>query len=329
MFRKIWKTIKIFLIISVVLFCLPHSILPLQSSDSQTNDLESYLKLNESETRLAEFKDDEEALKIKLIQLEIINKSRKKFRAGQVKLDILASRVANKMCREAAENDFVGHWNLAGEKPYHRYAFAGGYDHVSENAFGEWSSGNYDSSFSNIGSMMKSGHEKFMSERAPNDGHKKTIIEKSHNFVGIGFYLTGNQFRYYEEFIDRYLEFENIPVEVKVDEPCSITVKTNGESYLYYVIIYRENFPKPLTPLQLRKKGSYSDFTGEEYMSFPAWDLSRYRNGIIYTIPLHFPEEGLYYIHIYSDKKEMKKPLSLNTKGKTPESGIVIKVKKK
>ena len=56
-----------------------------------------------------------------------------------VKLDILASRVANKMCREAAENNFIGHWNLAGEKPYHRYAFAGGYDHVSENAFGEWS----------------------------------------------------------------------------------------------------------------------------------------------------------------------------------------------
>ena len=45
-------------------------------------------------------------------------------------LDILASRVANMQSREAAANRFSGHWNMRGEKPYHRYAFAGGVDHV-------------------------------------------------------------------------------------------------------------------------------------------------------------------------------------------------------
>ena len=243
-----------------------------------------------------------------------------------LRLDILASRVANKMCREAAENNYIGHWNMAGEKPYQRYAFAGGHDHVSENAFGEWSSDNYDTSDSNISSMMKSGHGTFMAEKAPDDGHKKTIIDKSHNFVGIGFYLSGNQFRYYEEFIDRYFEFENIPREVKVDEPCSITVKTNGKYFLYYLIVYREKFPRPLTPAQLKKKGSYDDYSDEEYLKIAAWDLARYRNGTSYKIPLSFSKEGLYYIHIYPDKKEIIKPSSLNTEGKTPASGIVIKV---
>ena len=57
-----------------------------------------------------------------------------------------------------------------------------------------------------------------------------------------------------------------------------------------------------------------------------AWDLARYRNGTLYKIPLSFSKEGLYYIQIYSDKKEFTRPGSLNTKGKTPESGIVIKV---
>jgi len=33
----------------------------------------------------------------------------------EVKLDILASRVANQMARKSAENNFTGHWNLAGE----------------------------------------------------------------------------------------------------------------------------------------------------------------------------------------------------------------------
>ena len=37
--------------------------------------------------------------------------------------------------------------------------------------------------------MMKSGHEKFMAEKAPADGHKVNVIDKAHNFVGIGFYL--------------------------------------------------------------------------------------------------------------------------------------------
>jgi len=325
MFKKTWKQIKILIILIIILICLPHSILPLRTDDSGKDDLEIYKKLNDSELRLIEFKDNDEALKLKLDQLELINKSRKKSNASPVKLDILASRVANKMSKESAENEYLGHWNLAGEEPYLRYAFAGGYDHVSENVYGEWSSDNYFVSSQTIGSKMKTGHEKFMAERSPNDGHKVNIIDKSHNFAGIGFYLSGKQFRYYEEFIDRYLTFENIPAEVKTGNQFTITVKTNGQSFLYYMIIYRENWPQPFTPSQISKKGSYRDYTNEITKEMTAWDLSRYRNGTIYEIPLKFSEEGLYYIQIYSDKKEITKPASLNTKGKTPESGIVIK----
>lgn len=328
MFRKTSKQSKILFILTILLVCRPQSIFPQQKSNSGINDLENYLKINESEQRLIEFKDDDEALKLKIIQLDVINNSRRRYNASQVKLDILASRVANKMCREAAENNYVGHWNMAGEKPYVRYAFAGGYDHISENAYGEWSSAKYSVSTTLISSMMKTGHGTFMAEKAPNNGHKKNIIEKSHDFVGIGFFLSDNQFRYYEEFIDRYLEFENIPGEAQINEPCSIIVKTNGESFLYYVVIYREKFPQPLAPAQIRKRGSYEDFTNEIYQNITAWDLCRYRNGSEYSIPLSFSEEGLYYIQIYSDKKEITKPASIDTKGKTPESGIVIKVNK-
>jgi hypothetical protein len=328
MFKKTWKQIKIFIVLIIILLCLPHSILPHRADKDEKDDIESYLKQNEDEKRLKEFKDNDEALRLKIAQLVIINKSRKRYNAPSVKLDILASRVANKMCKEAAENEYLGHWNMAGEEPYLRYAFAGGYDHVSENAYGEWSSDNYIVSSQIIGSMMKQGHEKFMAERAPEDGHKQTIIEKAHNFVGIGYYLNGKQFRYYEEFIDRYFEFENIPSELKAGDPCTITIKTNGNGFLYFVMIYRQNLPQPLTPAQIIKKGSYRDYTDEEYKNIPAWNLSRYRNGTLYQIPLKFTKEGLYYIQIFSDKKEIATPASINTKGKTPVSGIVIKVSK-
>jgi hypothetical protein len=175
--------------------------------------------------------------------------------------------------------------------------------------------------------MMKEGHSKFMAERAPNNGHKENIINKFHNFVGIGYYLSGKQFRYYEEFIDRYLEFDKIPASLNTASASSITVRTNG-SFLYYMIIYREKFPNSLSPAEISRRGSYMDFTNEIYKEMPAWELSRYRNGNIYVIPVSFSKEGLYYIQLYSDKKEITKPASLSTKGKNPESGIVIKVNK-
>jgi uncharacterized protein YkwD len=326
MFRKIWKTIKVFVIIAIILVCIPHSILPHQSSDTVKDDLKSYQKLNDSEIRLSEFKDNDESLRLKLTQLEIINNSRKKFKADPVRLDILASRVANKMCREAAEGNFMGHWNLRGEKPYQRYALAGGHDHVSENAFGEWSSDTYSTTESVIASMMKAGHLKFMAEKAPYDGHKKTVIDNSHNFVGIGYCVTGKQFRYYEEYIDRYFEFEKIPTQVNTDEQCSITIKTNSDDFLYYLVIYRDNFPESMTASEISSRGSYDDYTNEEYKKMTAWELSRFRNGTTYKIPLQFSKAGMYYIQIYSDKKELTGPASWNTRGKSAKSGIVIRV---
>lgn len=326
MFKKTLKLLKFILLIIIILVCLPHSILPHQTTDIKKSDIENYIKLNNNELRLNEFKDNEEALRIKLNQLGIINKSRKRNGAGEVKLDILASRVANKICKEAAENKYISHWNLNGEKPYHRYAFAGGYDHVSENAFGEWTTDRYINSTATISEMMNKGHNSFMSERAPADGHKKNIIDKSHNYVGIGYFMSENQFRYYEEFIDKYFEFENIPAQLNINEQGSITFKTDGKNFPYFLIIYREDIPKPLKPEQLEKKGSYKDFTDEEYLNIPAWEIARYKSGNSYNIPLKFNREGLFYIQIIADKNEITTPSKLKTKGKTIGSGIVIKV---
>lgn len=316
------KTVIIFILATLRLAIFSQS-----PGSSQKGDFAGYRSLNEQETRLADYKDSDEALSMKLVQLAVINESRKKHGADPVKLDILASRVANKQCREAAEAGYVSHWNLAGEKPYHRYAFAGGLDHVSENAYGEWTDGEFEKSNKVIAEMMKAGHERFMKEKAPYDGHKKNIINKAHNYIGIGFYMTSGHFSYYEEFINRALEFTNIPVTMKINEAGSITVDTKGKSYLYYVMIYRENFPQPRKISQLKNTGSYEDYTNELYKQIPAWDLAKYKSDFVYTIPVRFTKEGLYYIHIYTDKKENTGQKTLSTKGRPPVSGIVISVR--
>ncbi|MGQ9620979.1 MAG: CAP domain-containing protein [Bacteroidales bacterium] len=282
--------------------------------------------MNDQEKRLWEHRDSDDALKLKLAQLEIINSSRKKFRAPPVKLDILASRIANKMSREAAENGYISHWNMKGEKPYQRYSFAGGYDHISENVYGEWTSGQFNISDRLVADMMKKGHASFMAEKAPRDGHKKNIIDKTHNYVGIGFYITENQFRYYEEFINRYLDFISVSSTLKVNEKGTIKIDTGGESYLFFLVCYREPFPEPVRLNQKPKTGSYDDFSRETALRIPPWELGQYRNGTIYTIPVKFNREGLYYVQIYVDEKEITTPRAITTKGYVPVSGIVIKV---
>lgn len=307
-----------------------------------------YKILNDAELRLSEFKDNDDVLLLKLIQLELINKSRGKRKRQTVKLDILASRVANKMCKEASEKGFVAHWNTAGEKPYHRYAFAGGNDHVSENAYGEslktvgFSIGSVemldsiettrgdDPAYSNdsvsVLFYMKKGHDAFMSEKAPHDGHKKTVLEKWHNYVGIGYYMGKNNFRYYEEFIDRYYEFLEVPTTVSKNEKFTIKLKTQEGQFLVYFVAYFEKELKPKKPAVLKLKGSYKDYSSKRGVEFDPWELPKFRTGQVYEIQLKFKKPGLYYIHMYQDKKEITKVKSYNTAKKCQASGIVIRV---
>jgi len=327
MFIIIRKQVILYISLLNIITFSPVSLTKCLSQDDQGKEDDFYFRMNEKEKRLAEFRDDDSALNLKIIQLGVINRSRKKFNAPPVKLDILASRVANKMCSEAAREGYIGHWNLAGEEPYLRYAFAGGQDHISENIYGEWSSEPFGISDQAILSGMKEGHMKFMAEKAPANGHKMNIIEKSHNWIGIGFAVYGKQFRYSEEFIDRYLDFENIPEELKPGEKSTLTIKPGDGNFLYFMIIYRQKFPEPVRVSELNRRGSYRDFTDEQYKTFTAWELSKFRNGDRYLIPVSFSKEGLYYIQIYSDRKEITRPASISTKGKTPESGIVIKVR--
>ena len=316
-----FKKFKITVIFAVILTCMAGSI---STISSELNLIDEYIKLNEAEKRLPEYKDDIEALSLKLAQVDIINASRRRYRAAPLKLDILASRVANKISKEAAENVYTGHWNLIGEKPYHRWAAAGGHDNVAENAYGEWTTAKYEISSNSIASMMLNGHNAFINERPPNDSHKQTTINRYHNFVGLGFALTENNFRYYENFISRYIEYQDIPSIVKTDEEFKINVKPMNGEFLFFLIVYRDNPLVPMTPEEITRRPSYTDFGDEEVIKIPAWDLAKFRSADGYSIPLKFSREGIYYIQMYLDKNEIVTPKSINTRGKDPASGIVI-----
>jgi uncharacterized protein YkwD len=282
---------------------------------------------NQSETRYSEYRDSEDMLRLKLAQLDYINKSRKKYGAPPVALDILASRVANRMAKEAVRGGFTGHWNMRGEKPYQRFSFAGGTDHVSENAAASWSSAAFDAGGQSYARLMREAHDNFMAEAAPNDGHKRNCINPVHNYVGIGVYLEGGQFRYYEEFIDRYLEFTNVETRLAVNEETFLTVKPlRIGDIAYALIVYYEALPAPMTPAQINRMGSYPDFTNSTALQIWPWELEKYRSGNVYKIPVKFGKPGSYYANVFiSDKPYSRTHAS--TADKIQASGVVFIVK--
>lgn len=312
-------------IITLVVFLLANSAQAQSSGSKMTID--DYYLLNETETRLFEYKDSDEDLRMKIEQLAVINRSRKRHRAKPLILDLHASRVANKMCKEAALNNYVGHWNLAGEKPYHRYAFSGGVDHVTENASGQMTTGRFSMTKESIAERMEEDHSSFMSEKKPDDGHKQTVIDPKHNYVGIGFYTTENQHRYYELYIDRYYEFGAIPESLKAGEIFKLRCRPQKGKYFTLLLAYYEEEPGPLSPRMISSRSYYNDYTDEIALQIAPWEIGDYRNGDWYNIDLEFDKRGLYYIQIYSDDKPYKEGSKYTSEGKLQASGIVIRVK--
>jgi uncharacterized protein YkwD len=287
-----------------------------------------YKKLNDQETRCIEDKDSDAMLAAKLVQLATINEARAKHRAPPLKLDILASRVANRASREACEQNYQGHWNTLGEKPYHRYAFAGGQDHVLENAFAMWTSGTYPESIETILTLMKQGQHSFMGESAPLDGHKRNCIDPHHNYVGIGCHLSGGQFRYYEEYLDRYLVFDTAPTRVAVDELFVLQFKPQDSRYCAHMLLvdYEPN-PMPMSPEEISRRDRYPDFGTEKVLSLASWDMRPRKPDGFYRVPLCLQKEGVYYVQIYlSDEGCNKRYVS--TVGKIQASGLVIRAEK-
>ena len=275
-----------------------------------------YKQLNDSESSMEEYKDSDEALLAKLNQLEIINASRKKHRAKPVELDIFASRVTNKTCKDACDYKYVGHWNVQGEKPYHRYGLNGGLDHISENASGRFGNISATENQGSIEQMMKDLHGLFMAEKAPHDGHKTNVIEKVHNYVGIGYYVVDGRFCYYEEFIDRYLDFTDVPDQVSVNQQFTLNFQTkSGQNNVKYIRINYEPLPQKMSPLQIQRKGSYKDYTKKYSLIVP----SSGNNGK-YEVPITLDKKGMYYIQILLEDKQSAKKHDLIC-----ASGIVIK----
>ena len=217
---------------------------------------DSFKLKNANESRLIEFKDNDEQLLAKLVLLELINKHRKKHHKQPVELDIHACRSANKTAQDAALNKYMGHWDSQGIKPYHRYALDGGDAHVSENASGVESTDFFKQDIDEMISLMKENHMLMYNERPPLDGHRLNILDPYHNQLGLGVAYDGSSFCYYEEFINDYLTKSSTKLQ---NGEVSMLFTIPDQFNLVGISISYDKPFKPMTRKELNIKTSYLD----------------------------------------------------------------------
>ncbi|GBD92581.1 hypothetical protein BMS3Abin05_00153 [bacterium BMS3Abin05] len=283
-----------------------------------------------------------DSLRIRRGLLKQINRDRQRHGLSPVKLDLPASRVGDRHCREMAREKYMSHWNLQGLKPYHRYAFAGGRDHISENLYSATVWGQtFTCTVSDISGKMRRAEQSFMSEKPPYDGHRKNILESYHTHVGIGFACTNDEFRMAEEFVDRYVILDKTGTKIYRGEKKRISGKIlRHRLYPIMAVVNYEPVPARKSKKELKKTGPYLDGSRYSFQTISAWEMSFYPKSRRFSFTLDFAKAraGIYYMILYLDRKidqslyqnsGLKKragTFRLSTRHAIPATGVVFRL---
>jgi uncharacterized protein YkwD len=191
---------------------------------------------------------DETRMTLRAEFVRLINRDRARFGLAPVQLDAQTSVVADAYCRAQIRNGTTGHFTLDGAAPYMRYSFAGGNDGVSENA-AAWSA-NYGFSDRALYDMVRRSEAAMMSEVAPHDGHRRTILDPAATHVGIGLAWDKGEFRMTQEFIRRYVDWTKpLPRHATTSEPILFSGRALKGYDIEAVSVHHEPLPQPMSAL--------------------------------------------------------------------------------
>jgi uncharacterized protein YkwD len=206
-------------------------------------------------------------LRVRLV--EEINRDRKAAGLQPVEYSEELSIAADAHCREMVRENYMSHWDRAGQKPYMRYSLAGIQDYTSENIWSLWSS-NLETSPGELWKLLLAGHRGFMAELPPNDGHRQSILSPRHTHVGIGLFFDRQSLRLMEVFGARYAQLKSLPARATLQDKLKLEGQIYGKNLvLFGVAIYYEALPAPMSREELRATYSYS--LPEEYSMERTW----------------------------------------------------------
>lgn len=189
--------------------------------------------------------------------LEMVNEERAVANVPPVAVDKLAEQVATRHAIDMASGDFASHWGRDGRKPYQRYSFAGGTHATQENVSAA------DNTWSTRAQDLKQDtaylHVRLYKEVAPNDGHRKTILEPQHTHVGFGLAVEQLRLRVVELFVANYVEMKPVVRVAKPGAQITFAGKMLKREYLFHNIeVFYEPLPQMPELSWLREPRSYA-----------------------------------------------------------------------
>lgn len=189
--------------------------------------------------------------------LRLINRDRVQAGLQPVQLDRFATAVADNYCVEQIRNGTSGHFTTDGEAPYMRYSFAGGNDAVSENA-AAWSA-NTPFDDRELLDMVRRSERAMMLERAPDDGHRRTILDPYATRVGIGLAWQGGEFRLTQEFVRHYIDWKRaLPRAASVSDAVLCSGRPLPGWDIEAITVHHEPLPQPMLASAANDITSYS-----------------------------------------------------------------------
>jgi uncharacterized protein YkwD len=200
---------------------------------------------------------DETRITLRSEIVRLINNDRQLHGLRPVTLDVEASAVADSYCRNQIVNETTGHFTTDGYAPYMRYSFAGGNDGVSENA-AAWSA-NYKFTDRALYEMARRSEDAMMAEKAPHDGHRRTILDPYATHVGVGIAWERGEFRMTQEFIRRYVDWSRpLPRAAAADEPVTGSGRPADGYKVEAISVHHEPIPVGMTARMANALTSYS-----------------------------------------------------------------------
>ncbi|MCS7254005.1 MAG: CAP domain-containing protein [Armatimonadota bacterium] len=185
----------------------------------------------------------------RLRMLSEINRARTSNGVPPVEIDEHACAVAQLHANDMADGEYFSHWDRDGLKPYMRYSLAGGYHALSENLS------------RTKGIPIERLHEaivsSYLAEKPPNDGHRRTLLQRYATHVGIGI-ATGGMWTYVvQEFVTKLVKLYPLPQFATLDERLQIAGSVTDGWELHNIDVFYEPLPSPMAREELNRRGAY------------------------------------------------------------------------
>jgi hypothetical protein len=193
--------------------------------------------------------------------LGLVNRDRAEADLPPVERDEVAERAGQRHVDDMVKNGFTAHWGTDGSVPEQRYTESGGVHFAQENAacFFDGTARELDPNPTFSPDQLEQIESAFVHETPPNDGHRKNILKKWHNKLGVGLGkpVGIEQPCMAQEFVDEYGEYDGLPQRATLGQKISVAGEIHAPAEFGGVGLARIEPAKKLGAAHLNGTSSY------------------------------------------------------------------------